>query len=369
MRIEAVELRRVALPLVAPFATSFGTQLARHVLLVRVLAGGGEGWGECVALTEPVYSSEYADGAQHVLRAHLLPRVLAAADVTADGLAGLLAGLHGHRMAKGALELAVLDAELRAEGRSLAQRLGAERDRVPCGVSVGIFPTVGGLLDAVDGYVDQGYVRVKLKIAPGWDVEPVAAVRARHPDLALQVDANAAYTEADAELLAALDAFDLLLVEQPLPADDLLGHARLARRLRTPLCLDESITSARVAADALELGACAIVNIKAGRVGGYLEARRVAEVCTARGAPVWCGGMVETGIGRAANVALAATPGFTLPGDVSASSRFFARDLTEPFMMRDGTLAVPSGPGLGVAPLPEVLDEMTTSVELVRGTS
>jgi o-succinylbenzoate synthase len=354
------------MPLVSPFRTSFGIQHERDILLVRVLTPAAEGWGECVALSDPIYSSEFVDSAQLVLRAHLLPLVLAAGDVSAADIARLLRPIHGHRMAKAALEMAVLDAELRAEGRSLAKRLGAVHDRVPCGVSVGIFSDLGALCDAVEGYVAEGYVRVKLKIEPGWDVEPVRVVRERFGDLPLQVDANAAYTLDDADHLAALDPVDLLLIEQPLPPDRLLDHARLAQRLRTPICLDESITSTQVALDAIDLGACAIVNIKAGRVGGYLEARRMAECCEARGVPVWCGGMVETGLGRAANVALAATPGFVLPGDVSASARFYARDLTEPFVMRDGTLAVPKGPGLGVAPLPEVLEEITTSTEMVR---
>ncbi len=365
MRLEALELRRVAMPLVGAFRTSFGTQRARDILLVRALTESAEGWGECVALSDPVYSSEYVDGAQHVLRMHLVPRLVAAGDVTAEEVARLLSPVHGHRMAKAALEMALLDAELRAQGRSLAQRLGAVADRVPCGVSVGIFDDIAGLCEAVEGYVAAGYVRVKLKIEPGWDIEPVRAVREQFPDLPLQVDANAAYALDDADHLAALDDFDLLLIEQPLAPDRLLDHARLARRLRTPMCLDESITSTQVALDAIEVGACAIVNIKAGRVGGYLEARRMADACAARGVPVWCGGMVETGLGRAANAALAATPGFDLPGDVSASSRFYATDLTEPLVMSDGALPVPAGPGLGVAPLPEVLDQVTTSVEMV----
>jgi o-succinylbenzoate synthase len=365
--ITAVELRRVAMPLVVPFRTSFGTQHARDVLLVRVLTPDAEGWGECVALTEPVYSCEYVEGAQHVLRTHLVPRLLAGGVIGgAAGVAGALAAVQGHRMAKGALEMAVLDAELRATGESLAARLGAVRDRVPCGVSVGIADSVEQLCAWVDGYVEEGYLRVKLKIAPGWDLEPVRAVRERHADLALQVDGNGAYSLDDADTLAALDAFDLLMVEQPFGDDALRDHAALAERLATPLCLDESITSVNTAVAAIELGACRIVNIKAGRVGGYLEARRIAEACARRDVPVWCGGMVETGLGRAANVALAATPGFTLPGDTSASARFYAQDLTEPFVLSDGRLEVPTGPGLGVSPLPAVLAEVTTAVELVR---
>jgi len=246
----------------------------------------------------------------------------------------------------------------------LSAYLGSVRVEVDSGVSVGIMGSVPELLDTVGAYLDAGYLRIKLKIEPGWDIEPVAAVRQRFgDDLLLQVDANTAYTLADARHLARLDPFDLLLIEQPLPEEDILGHAELARRIRTPICLDESIVSARSAADAISLRACQIVNIKPGRVGGYLEARRIHDVCLAHGVPVWCGGMLETGLGRAANVALAALPGFTLPGDVSASDRFYRTDITEPFVLRDGGLDVPTGPGLGVAPIPELLAEMTTGQE------
>ena len=365
MKLEEVELRRVRMPLATPFRTSFGTQTSRDVLLVRVVGPDSEGWGECVALEEPVYSSEYVEGAHHVMRTHLLPRLLAAPDVTAAGVAPLLQPVKGHRMAKAALEAAVLDAELRAAGVSLAHHLGGVRDAVDAGVSIGIMPSVGQLIDAVDGYLAAGYRRVKLKIEPGWDVEPVTQVRRRFGDVALWVDANAAYSLADADHLARLDDLGLQLIEQPLPEDDLAGHAELARRITTPVCLDESVTSAGSAVEAVERGACAVVNVKAGRVGGYLEARRIHDVCAARAVPVWCGGMLETGIGRAANVALAALPNFTLPGDTSASDRYYATDLTEPFVLHDGRLRVPDGPGIGVAPLPDVLSRLTTSVERI----
>ncbi|MFK4039116.1 o-succinylbenzoate synthase [Nonomuraea wenchangensis] len=364
MKITGVELRRIAMPLVAPFRTSFGTETSRDVLLVRVVTPEAEGWGECVAMSEPLYSPEYVDGAADVIRRFLLPALPANVDANAVGRA--LHPVKGHRMAKAALETAVLDAQLRASGESFAGFLGAARTRVPCGVSVGIMDTVPRLLDAVAGYLDEGYARIKLKIEPGWDVEPVRAVRERFgDDVLLQVDANAAYTLADAPRLAKLDAFDLLLIEQPLANDDLVQHARLARRLRTPICLDESIESAEHAAAAIELGSCSIVNIKPGRLGGYLEARRVHDLCRAHGVAVWCGGMLETGLGRAANVALAALPGFTLPGDTSGSRRYFATDVTEPFELVDGHLEVPAGPGLGVEPLPEVLKEVTTSTEWI----
>ena len=366
MKLDAVELRRIALPLVSPFRTSFGTQTARDVLLVRVRTPEAEGWGECVAMEEPLYSSEYVDGAQAIIRDHLLPRLFARDDVTAGSVAPALAPVKGHAMAKAAVETAVLDAELRVAGISLAEHLGAVRDAVDAGVSVGIMESIPALLDAVAGYLDEGYRRIKLKIEPGWDVEPVRAVRERFGDaLLLQVDANTAYTLADAPQLARLDPFDLLLIEQPLEEDDVLGHAKLAKLVRTPICLDESITSARGAAAAIELGACAIINIKPGRVGGYLEARRIHDVCAAHGVPVWCGGMLETGIGRAANVALAALPNFTLPGDTSASGRYFATDVTAPFVLQDGQLRVPTGAGIGVDPIPDLLQSMTVSTETV----
>ena len=367
MIVKDVELRRIELPLVAPFRTSFGTETAREALLVRVVTADAEGWGECVAMEAPVYSSEYVDACVDVLRRFFVPALVASGDVTANGVAPALAAFHGHRMAKAALEMAVLDAELRTQRRSFADELGAVHDRVPCGVSVGIMDSIPELLDAVAMYLEQGYVRIKLKIEPGWDVAPVAAVRERFGDVLLQVDANTAYQLSDARHLARLDPFDLLLIEQPLPEEDVLAHADLAKRVNTPICLDESITSARSAADAIRLGACQIVNIKPGRVGGYLEARRIHDLCQAHGVPVWCGGMLETGLGRAANVALAALPGFTLPGDTSGSDRYYATDITEPFVLEDGHLPVPRSPGLGVSPLPDVLDEVTTSSEWLRG--
>lgn len=367
MKITGVELRRIAMPLVAPFRTSFGTETERDVLLVRVVTPEAEGWGECVAMSEPLYSPEYVDGAAEVTRRFLIPRLADLGTMAGAHEAGrALAPFKGHRMAKAALETAVLDAELRAAGRSFAGFLGASRDRVPCGVSVGIMDSIPRLLDAVAGYLDEGYVRVKIKIEPGWDLAPVRAVRERFGDeVLLQVDANAAYSLSDAPHLARLDDFGLLLIEQPLAEDDLVQHAALAKRLRTPLCLDESIESAAHAAAAISLGSCSIVNVKPGRVGGYLEARRIHDLCRAHGVAVWCGGMLETGLGRAANVALAALPGFTLPGDTSASGRYFATDITAPFVLEDGHLPVPVGPGLGVDPVPAILDEVTTSTEWI----
>jgi o-succinylbenzoate synthase len=368
MRIEHAEIRRVRLPLVTPFRTSVTTSYDKETFLLRVVSQDAEGWAECGADPDPVYSAEFLAGAELVLREHLLPRVVALGDrLTAARAAEAMRSVQGNPLAKHVLETAVLDAELRAAGMSFGQYLGAVRDRVPAGVSVGIADSVEELLETVAAYLEQGYVRIKLKIQPGWDLEPVRRVRERFGDgLLLQVDANMAYTLADARHLARLDAFDLLLVEQPLPAEDLSGHAELARRIGTPVCLDESITSARDAAAAISMGACGVVNVKPSRVGGYLEAVRVHDVATAHGVPVWCGGMLECGIGRAANLALAALPGFVLPGDVSASSRYFAQDVTAPIELDDGHLAVPEGPGIGVDVLPDVLADVTVSVERLQ---
>ncbi len=364
MKIESVELVRIAMPLVAPFRTSFGTQFERDILLVHVIGPEAEGWGECVALADPLYSHEYVDGAQAIMKSFLLPRLAALPALSAQQVGQVLSVVKGNPMAKAAIEMAVLDAELSAMGASLASHLGAVRDSVACGVSIGIAGSIPELLDTVAAHLEEGYLRIKLKIEPGWDIEPVRAVRERFGDgVLLQVDANCAYSIADARQLARLDPFDLLLIEQPFEEDDLAGHAALARLIQTPVCLDESITSARAAADAIVRGACSVVNIKAGRVGGYLEARRVHDVCAAHGVAVWCGGMLETGLGRAANVALAALPNFTLPGDTSASDRYWRQDLTAPFVLDGGHLAVPQGPGIGVRPDPDVLAEVTTSVE------
>jgi o-succinylbenzoate synthase len=363
-RVRSVELRLVGLPLVRPFRTSFGEMTHKECVLVRVETADAEGWGECVAGAEPDFSEEWNEGAWLVLRDFLVPALLHAGDISAVELEHALAFVRGHPMARAALVNAVLDAELRAEERSLATFLGAKRDRVECGVSVGIAPSTGQLLEQVDGYLAEGYRRIKLKIQPGTDVERVRAVREAHPDIALSVDANAAYTLEDAEVFRTLDEFALLMIEQPLHHEDLVDHAKLQARIRTDLCLDESIRSAADAAAAIELGACRIVNVKQGRVGGVLEARRVHDVCEAQDVPVWCGGMLETGIGRATNLALAAMPNFRLPGDTSASRRYFHEDLMEPFELDpDGTMAVPTDPGIGVEPVPERLEAATVRME------
>lgn len=390
-RVEAIELHRLEVPLVRPFETSFGRETVREVLMVHVRTDAGDGWGECVAGRDPFYSAEYVGGAASVIERYLGPALLerladgppqtesrdllprGASTPLANAVAPALAFVAGHRMAKAALEAAVLDAELRAQGRSMGEAFGAEREWVDCGVSVGIAPTLEELLDEVTGYLEEGYRRIKLKIRPGWDLVPVGAVRELMGRAGmLQVDANTAYTAADIPLLARLDDFDLLLIEQPFAEEDLATHARLAAECETPVCLDESILDVATAVAAVERGATSIINIKPGRMGGYLEALRVHDVCCALDVPVWCGGMLELGVGRAANVALAALPGFVLPGDTSASARYFAEDLTEPFVLGEGEhhgqLRVPDAPGTGVTVRDDLIRAWATTppVSLTR---
>ena len=365
-RLISAELILIELPLVRPFRTSFGTSTEKRCILLRLETGDAVGWGECVSDVEPDFSAEWNDGAWLLIRDFLVPALLRAGDVAAEDLERVFAFVRGNPMAKATVVNAFLDAELRARGVSLAAYLGADRDRVVCGVSIGITPTTEELLEQVEGYLAEGYRRIKLKIEPGIDVERVEAVRAAHPDTVLSVDANSAYTIEDVEIFRRLDGSDLLMVEQPLHHEDLVQHAHLQREIRTDLCLDESIRSADDAAAAIELGACRIVNVKQGRVGGLLEARRVHDRCRSSGVSVWCGGMLETGIGRATNLALAAMPGFTLPGDTSASRRYFPEDLTTPFEMAvDGTMAVPTGPGIGLDPLPQRLAVCAVRRELI----
>ena len=357
---DTVELIRVRLPFVRPFRTSFGTEREKEAILVRALGGDGqEGWGECVAMAAPRYSGEWTDGAWLVLRDFLVPSALTGRD----------AGIRGHPMAEAALATALIDLDLRRRGISLAAHLGGVRDRVECGVSLGIEDEIDILLEQVRLFVDHGYRRIKLKIEPGRDVEVVREVRAAHPHVSLTVDANAAYRIEDADGLRQLDEFGLDYVEQPLGEDELLGHADLGRWMNTPICLDETITSAIVAAEAIRLEACRVINIKPGRVGGIREAVRIHDLAKAEGIPVWCGGMLETGIGRAANLAVASLPNFRLPGDTSGSDRYFHRDITQPFVVEaDGTMGVPTGPGIGVDPLPDALKKFTLQRETIRAT-
>jgi o-succinylbenzoate synthase len=322
------------------------------------------GWGECVAEADPTYMPEYTDGAVEVITRFLAPRI-PTSGINAEHLGRLFAPIKGHQMAKGGIEAAILDAECRTDGIRFADRLGATRDRVPSGVAVGMFSTTDELVETVGHYVGEGYQRVKLKIEPGHDIVPVAAVREAFPTLALQVDGNGRYTPRDVDHLRQLDAFALLMIEQPLADDDFDGHVFLGEQLTTPICLDETITSARIAEHAISIGACRVVNVKPGRVGGYLEAVRIHDLCVRTNTPAWCGGMLESGVGRAGNIALAALPGFTLPGDLSASARYFHRDVTDAFNLDEGHLPVPSGRGLGVEPITDRLAEFTVSTTVV----
>mgnify|MGYP000002527255 FL=1 len=370
INIRSIELRRISLPLVTPFRTSFSTETHRDILLVRVETDDAVGWGECVSGNEPLYSNEYVEGSQQVMIDHLIPRLFAfrSRPMSAHDVAQILRPVKDHRMAKAALEAAILDAQLRENNVSLATHLGSIHELVPSGVSVGIANSLDELVATVGGYLDEGYARIKLKIEPGWDIEPVRVIRKTFGDqVPLQVDANTAFTREDGPLLAQLDPFNLLLIEQPLPEDDITGHALIARQVGTPICLDESIVSSHVAIDAIERGACSIVNIKAGRVGGYLEAVRIHNVCQQRGVPVWCGGMLETGIGRAMNVALAGLPNFTLTGDISASERFWKQDIVQqPIRLESGQVRLPSGSGAGFEIDGPFLSDVSTSTITLR---
>ena len=369
--LRAAELFRVDLPLVRPFRTSFGVQEVREALLVRVVCDvdGTEatGWGECVAGSEPLYSAEWAHGAWILLREILLPMIAEAPLDTIESTPDVFAPIRGNRMAKAAAEMAITDAALRARGVPLKTYLGGERSRIECGISIGIADDPDQLVVAVGEALADGYRRIKCKIEPDSDIEMIAAVRETFPDIALTVDANSSYSLADADHLRLLDEFTLDYIEQPLGEEDLMEHAALARLIDTPICLDETIVSAKAAEDAIALGACEIVNIKQGRLGGLTEAAWTHDACVEHDVPVWCGGMLETGIGRAANLTLASLPGFTMPGDTSPSSRYFHEDITVPFEMdADGTIAVPTGPGLGVEPLPDVLARLTVDRETVE---
>src|SRR5438477_1923856 len=347
--IEKLELRTVRLPLNEPFETSFGAIDSRLIFLVSVEAGGLSGWGEVVAAEEPRYSYETIGTAWHVIRDYLAPAMLSRPVAGLFDLSARFASFRGHNMAKAGLELAFVDLLARAREQSPSQLIGGTRACVPVGVSLGIQPTLDQLLDRVERYLTWGYQRVKLKIKPGWDVEVVREVRRRHPNILLSVDANCAYTIGDEKHLRVLDDFDLLMIEQPLNHDDLMDHAKLQSILTTPICLDESITSSARAKQALEMGSCRIINIKIGRVAGYSQALAIHDLCYSKSVPVWCGGMLESGIGRAHNIALASLPGFCLPGDISASSRNFAKDVIVPEVVvtAEGAVEVPRRPGLG----------------------
>ncbi len=351
MRIDRLELRLLRLPLVHFFETSFGRASDKVFVLVRLFGDGLEAWGECVADQAPYYSAETNETAWHVITGFLGPALLGLDVAHPRDVFPAFRAVRGHNMAKAALEMAAWDLYARRQAAPLAHVLGGERARIASGVSIGIQDSFEQLAAKIRGELDAGYRRVKIKIKPGWDVDVVRAVRERFGDIPLMVDANAAYALSDADHLAELDAFGLMMIEQPLDYEDVSDHARLSRRLTTPICLDESIHSPRRAKEAIDAGACRIVNIKPGRLGGFAESIAVHDLCAAAGIPVWHGGMLESGVGRVHNIHLATLPNFTLPGDVAASKRYFVPDLIEPAVevAADGTIAVPTGPGLGVA--------------------
>ncbi len=350
MKISSITLTQLSMPLVAPFETSFGREIERECILITLHAEGMTAYGECVADRDPGYCYETSGTAWHILKDFIAPLILGQDLGDAQDYQVRVSGIRGHQLAKAGVEMALWDLLGKRDGKSLHQMLGGEGAKVSVGVSVGLQESVPDLVRTVENYLKDGYRRVKLKIKPGRDVGDTSAVRQAYPELKLQVDANSAYTLESAQALQPLDDLDLLLIEQPLFEDDIWEHHKLQEQFRTPLCLDESIISPRHARYALEMQACRIINIKAGRVGGLSQAVEIHDLCRAQDVPVWCGGMLETGVGRASNLALASLPGFVLPGDISASARYYTRDITrERFMLNpDSTIDVPSAPGLGI---------------------
>ena len=350
MRIERLELRLLRLPLVHFFETSFGRSHDRLFILATVFGEGEEGWGECVAEEGPFYSSETTETAWHIIADFIAPRVIGVPFEHPRLILPALAGIRGHRMAKAAIEMAAWDLFARQQQVPLARALGGTRIRIESGVSIGIQDSLDQLMRTVETELAAGYRRIKIKIKPGWDIAAVRAVRARFGGIRLMADANAAYRVEDAEHLRTLDEYDLMMIEQPLGYDDVLDHARLQKHIATPICLDESIHDAKTAAEAIDLGACRIINVKPGRVGGHGESIALHDACAARHVPVWHGGMLESGIGRAHNIHLASLPNFSLPGDIAASKRYYVPDLIDPpvDVAPDGTIGVPEGKGIGV---------------------
>jgi o-succinylbenzoate synthase len=367
MRVESAVLRHVEMPLKFRFRTSFGETSVKKFLLLELRGEGLSGWGECVAEEAPFYSPETLATALPILTTYLLPLVLGKDVASPPAFDESARRVRGNRMAKAAVECALRDLHARAAGVPLGKALGGTRETIEVGVSLGISPSARETVENVRRHVAQGYRRIKLKIEPGWDAEPLAAVRAAFPDVTLTVDANAAYTLADADILRSLDAFGLDYIEQPLHYEDLVAHAELAKTLKTPICLDESIRSEADARAAIQLGACKVLNVKIGRVGGHGEAVRIHAVAREAGAPVWCGGMLEAGVGRAHNVAIASLPGFSKPGDTASSSRYFEEDVVEPALeAASGLMPVPPGPGTGVTVRQDVLARYTTAVTELR---
>jgi o-succinylbenzoate synthase len=361
MKIESITLREVQMRLKAPFETSFGVSHHRRIILVEVVADGVSGWGEVTASETPGYHPETTDTAWHVISDFVAPSLIGKSVASASECPALLAAIRGHEMAKSGVENAFWDAEAQIKGVPLSKLLGGTLDEIVCGVSLGIRENPQSLVRKVEEELHSGYQRIKLKIKPGKDIEYVAAVRKVFPDIQLSVDANSAYRLEDAAHLRRLDEFKLLMMEQPLNWDDIYAHAKLQGQIRTAICLDECINNARHALTAIELKACRIINIKLGRVGGHSEARRVEQTCRTHAIPVWCGGMLETGIGRAHNIAMSTLAGFTLPGDVSASKRYWNEDIIEPEVevTSKGTIHVPKTPGIGYAARRDRIEQLT----------
>jgi O-succinylbenzoate synthase len=362
LRIEAVELLQIELPLKAPFETSFGALHTRQVILVKVLADGVYGWGEVSPLNDPLYNYETPETAWHILKDYAIPAVLGKTVTHPSEVSNFYREIRGHNFAKAGLENAVWDAIARAQGVPLAKLLGGERSRIDVGVSIGIQKSPADLVRVVEGFVTKGYKRMKIKIKPGKDVADLTAVRRAFPDLPVMADANSAYTLNDIPTFQSLDELNLMMYEQPLAWDDIVDHAKMQAVVKTPICLDESIHSLADARKALELGSCRIINIKVGRVGGHTAAKEIHDLMRARGLAVWCGGMFESGIGRAHNIHMTTLPGYTMPGDTSASDRYYHEDIVdEPSVLNsDGTLTVPVRPGIGVDVVPDVLKRYTT---------
>lgn len=368
MKLKTVELREIRLPLIHFFETSFGRTTERRILLVRVVEEGGtEGWGECTAGEGPFYSNEWIDSSWATLFHFLAPMVVGQQIQKASEVWPLMNAVRGHRMAKAAIETACWDLEAKKAGQPLWKLLGGTQSEIACGVSIGIQDSPEQLLDKVSSELAAGYQRIKIKIKPGWDLKIIERIRQHFPSIRLTADANSAYSLDDAPLFKSLDQFDLMMIEQPLAHDDIFDHAELQRQIKTPVCLDESIRSAEDAAHAISLGSCRIVNVKLGRVGGHAEAKRVEQVCREKEIPVWCGGMLESGIGRAHNIALATLPGFTLPGDVSASARYWKEDIIEPpvTVSAKGTIGVSNRPGIGYEVLQQRIESVTRRVEII----
>lgn len=362
MKIECITLRELRMRLKSPFETSFGVTHARRILLVEVIADGVHGWGEVTTNEEPFYNSETTDTAWHIISDFIGPLVLGKSVACASEFPALVAGIRGHEMAKAGVENALWDIEAQLKDISLSKLIGGTLAEIACGVSLGIRENPQSLVEKVEEELRSGYQRIKLKIKPGKDIEFVSAVRKQFPDIRLSVDANSAYRLEDTPHLKKLDDRRLLMIEQPLEWDNIYAHAKLQSQLKTSICLDECIHNSRHASAAIELGACRIINIKLGRVGGYSEARRIHHVCRERSIPVWCGGMLESGIGRAHNIAMSTLPGFTLPGDVSASQRYWDEDIIEPEVQVSsrGTIRVPETPGLGYAIKRDLIERLTT---------